>query len=172
GIINNDGSISQNTQAFGFAFEHLQAIGFNINAGLNNSDLRAYQIPTDGTKYGADIYVTDRIGKIVAEIQAKAGQSNYVSDAVNSGNYGGDILTNAENKDIFGTTINIDVDGIKSFPVNVDVAKWVAKNPYKAANIIRSGANLGEIGLSGIQGAAINSTINILLQSIKIVGAY
>ncbi|MGF1486900.1 MAG: hypothetical protein ACFBSE_07285 [Prochloraceae cyanobacterium] len=172
GIINNDGSISQNPQAFGFAFEHLQAIGFNINAGLNNSDLRAYQIPADGTKYGADIYITDKIGKIVAEIQAKAGRSNYVNDAVNSGNYRGDILTNAENQGISGTPINIDVDGIKSFPVNVDVAKWVAKNPYQAANIIRSGANLGEIGLSGIQGAAINSTINILLQSIKIVGAY
>lgn len=172
GIINNNGQNSQNPQAFGFAFEHLQTIGFNIKAGLNNSELRAYQIPADGTKYGADIHVIHRVGKVVAEIQAKAGQSSYVTEQVNSGHYQGNILTNAENQDISGTTINIDVDGIKSFPINLDVAKWVAENPYRAADLIQAAANIGEISGAGVQGAAINSTINILLQSIKIVGAY
>ena len=75
GIINHNGQISQNPQAFGFAFEHLQAIGFNVKAALENSELRANQIPADGTKYGADIHVIDRVGRIVAEIQAKAGNS-------------------------------------------------------------------------------------------------
>lgn len=172
GIINSNGQISQNPQAFGFAFEHLQAIGFNIQAGLENSDLRAYQIPTDGTKFGADIHVVDPVGKVIAEIQAKAGKSRYVEDQVNSGNYQDDILTNVENWDISGTTINIEVDNIKSFPVNQNVAKWVAENPYMAADLIYAAATIGEIGGAGIQGSAINSAINVLLQSIKIVGAY
>ena len=172
GIINIDGQISQNPQSFGFAFEHLQTIGFNIKAGLENSDLYAYQIPADGTKYGADIHVVDRVGKVIAEIQAKAGTSGYVKDQVNSGHYKGNILTNAENQNISGATINIEVEDIKSFSINQDVAKWVAKNPYTAANFIYAAATIGEIGGAGIEGAAINSTINILLQSIKIIGAY
>ena len=172
GIISNNGQISQNPQSFGFAFEHLQAIGFNIRAGLENSDLRAYQIPADGTKYGADIHVVDRVGKVIAEIQAKAGSSGYVEDQVNSGHYQGNILTNADNQNISGATINIEVANIKSFSINQDFAKWVAKNPYTAANFIYAAATIGEIGGAGIEGAAINSIINILLQSIKIVGAY
>ncbi len=172
GIINNNGQISQNPQSFGFAFEHLQVIGFNIRAGLENSDLRAYQIPADGTKYGADIHVVDRVGKVIAESQAKAGSSGYVEDQVNSGHYQGNILTNADNQNISGTTINIEVANIKSFSINQDFAKWVAKNPYTAANFIYAAATIGEIGGAGIEGAAINSIINILLQSIKIVGAY
>lgn len=172
GIINSNGNITINPQAFGFAFEHLQVIGFNIKAGLENSDLRAEQIPADGTQYGADIRILDGVGKVVAEIQAKAGKSGYVKDQVKSGHYQGDILTNAENQNISGTTINIEAKGIKSFPINQDMAKWVAENPYTAANFIYAAATVGEIGGAGIQGAAINSTINILLQSIKIIGAY
>lgn len=172
GIINQNGQISDNPQAFGFAFEHLQAIGFNVQASLGNSNFRAYQIPADGTKYGADIHVVDQVGKVVAEIQAKVGTSTYVKDQVNSGHYQTSIVTNVENQDISGTTINIEVEGIKSFPVNKEFAQWTAENPYMAANLIYAAATLGEIGGAGIQGAAINSTINILLQSIKIVGAY
>ncbi len=169
GIINHSNQISQNPQGFGFAFEHLQAIGFNIQAGLKNSDLRAYQIPVDGTKYGADIHVVDCVGKVVAEIQAKAGTSKYVEDKVNSGHYQGDILTNVENQNIAGATINIEVEGIKSFPINKDFAKWTAENPYMAANLIYAAATMGEIGGAGIQGAAINSTINILFQKLLIM---
>lgn len=172
GIINNNGQISQNPQAFGFAFEHLQVIGFNIKAGLKNSDLRASQIPADGTKYGADIQILDRVGKVIVEIQAKAGTSEYVKTQVNSGQYQGNILTNVENQDISGTTINIEVKDIKSFYISKDLAQWVAQNPYMAANFIYAAATIGEIGGAGIQGAAINSTINILLQYIKIIGAY
>ena len=172
GIINQNGQVSQNPQAFGFAFEHLQAMGFNIKAALENSELRANQIPADGTKYGADIHVIDRVGRIVAEIQAKAGNSNYVKEQVNSGHYQGDILTNSENINLSGTTTTINFEGIKSFSINQDVAKWVAENPYAAANLMYSAATIGEIGGAGVKGAAINSTINILLQSIKILGAY
>ena len=172
GIINIDGQISQNPQSFGFAFEHLQTIGFNIKAELENSDLRAYQIPADGTKYGADILVVDRVGQVIAEIQAKAGTSGYVKDQVNSCHYQGNILTDTENQNISGATISIEVENIKSFSINQDLAKWVAKNPYTAANFIYAAATIGEIGGAAIEGAAINSTINILLQSIKIVGAY
>lgn len=172
GIINHNGQISQNPQGFGFAFEHLQTIGFNIRAGLENSEFRAYQIPTNGTKYGADIHVVDRVGKVVAEIQAKVGTSRYVEDKVNSGYYQGEILTSVENRDISGTSINIEVEGTKSFPINKDFARWIAENPYMAANLIYAAATIGEIGGAGIQGAAINSIINTLLQSIKIVGAY
>lgn len=172
GIITQNEQISQNPQAFGFAFEHLQAIGFNIQAALKNSELRANQIPADGTQYGADIHVIDSVGKIVSEVQAKTGNSSYVKNQVNSDHYQGDILTNTENINISGTTTTINVEGIKSFPINQDVAKWIAENPYAASSLIYSAATIGEIGGAGVQGAAINSTINILLQSIKIVGAY
>ncbi|MGB3535244.1 MAG: hypothetical protein WBA13_17225 [Microcoleaceae cyanobacterium] len=173
GLINkSNGEISQNPQAFGFAFEHLQAIGFNINAGLNHSDARAYQIPADGsTKYSPDIYI-DKVGKVIAEIQAKAGSTEYVKKQANSGHYSGDIITNSENTGIEGTQIIIDVDGIKSFPVSQGFAHWVAENPYLAANLMSAAATVGEVGGAGIQGAVINATINILLQSIKVLGAY
>ncbi len=173
GLINkSNGEISQNPQAFGFAFEHLQAIGFNINAGLNYSDARAYQIPADGsTKYSPDIYI-DKVGKVIAEIQAKAGSTEYVKKQANSGHYSGDIITNSENTGIAGTQIVIDVDGIKSFPVSHDFAQWVADNPYLAANLMSAAATVGEVGSAGVKGAVINATINILLQSIKTLGAY
>ena len=173
GLINKgNGEISQNPQAFGFAFEHLQAIGFNLNAALNNSEIRAYQIPADGTtKYSPDIYI-DKVGEVIAQIQAKAGTENYVAKQANSGHYQGKILTNLENKGVNNTTIVIEVDGIKSFPVSQYFAVWVAENPYLAAEIMETAASVGEIGGAGLEGAAINAAINILLQSIKALGAY
>jgi hypothetical protein len=48
GVIRVDGEINQNPQSFGFAFEHLQAIAYNIKAGLAGSGNRAWQIPPDG----------------------------------------------------------------------------------------------------------------------------
>ncbi|WP_413164133.1 hypothetical protein ACL6C3_31300 [Capilliphycus salinus ALCB114379] len=173
GLINkSNGEISQNPQAFGFAFEHLQAIGFNLNAALNNSEIRAYQIPADGTtKYSPDIYI-DKVGEVIAQIQAKAGTENYVAKQANSGHYQGKILTNLENQGVNNTTIVIEVDGIKSFPVSQDFAAWVAENPYLAAEIMETAASVGEIGGAGLEGAAINAAINILLQSIKALGAY
>nr|WP_293100296.1 hypothetical protein [Okeania sp. SIO2F4] len=172
GLINNyNHQVTENPQAFGFAFEHLQTIGFNIRAGLQGSDSRASQIPTDGTKYAPDIYV-EKVGKVIAEIQAKAGTSEYVEKQVNSGNYKSDILTNSENPDLEETKTIINVDGIESFPVSKDFAVWVAENPYLAADLMKAAALVGEVGGAGITGAAINTTINILLQSIKTVGAY
>ncbi|MGB3188556.1 MAG: hypothetical protein WBB43_03900 [Limnoraphis sp.] len=173
GLINKGNSqISQNPQAFGFAFEHLQAIGFNINAALQNSEARAYQIPADGTtKYSPDIYI-DKVGEVIAQIQAKAGTEKYVEKQANSGHYQGKILTNLENEGVSNTTIVIEVDGIKSFPVSQDFAVWVAENPYLAAEVMQTAAWVGEIGCAGVEGAAINAAINILLQSIKTLGAY
>lgn len=172
GLINKSNhQINQNPQAFGFAFEHLQAIGFNINAAFKGSDARAYQIPPDGvTQFSPDIYI-DKVGQVIAEIQAKAGSAQYVEKQVNSGHYPGDILTNSENEGIPGTTITIN-DGIKSFPISQEFATWVAGNPYLAADLMYAVATVGEIGGAGIQGATINATINILLQSIKTIGAY
>lgn len=173
GLINKSNSeISQNPQAFGFAFEHLQAIGFNINAGLQQSEARAYQIPVDGTtKYSPDIYI-DKVGQVIAEIQAKAGSIDYVKREVNSHHYSGDILTHSDNIGVKGTQTIIDVDGIQSFPVSQEFAQWVAENPYLAANFISVAATVGETGNAGIQGAVINASINILLQSIKALAAY
>ena len=173
GLINKgNGQISQNPQAFGFAFEHLQAIGFNINAALKNSEARAYQIPADGTtKYSPDIYI-DKVGEVIAQIQAKAGTENSVEKRANSGHYQGKILTNLENEGVSNTTIVIEVDGIQSFPVSQNFAIWVAENPYLAAEVMQTAAGVGEIAGAGLEGAAINAAINILLQSIKTLGAY
>ncbi len=173
GLINkSNDQISKNPQSFGFAFEHLQAIGFNINAGLKASEARAYQIPVDGTtKFSPDIYI-DKVGKVIAEIQAKAGSSEYVKKQVNSDHYSGKILTNSENKAISGTEIVIDVDGIQSFPISQGFAQWVAENPYLSAELMYAAATIGEVSGAGIQGAIINAEIKVLLRSIKIIGAY
>lgn len=172
GLINSyNHQVTENPQAFGFAFEHLQTIGFNIRASLQGFETRAYQIPADGTKYAPDIYV-EKVGKVIEEIQAKVGTSEYVEKQVNSGHYKSDILTNSENPSLYGTKTIINVDGIKSFPISKGFAVWVAENPYLAANLMEGAALVGEVGGAGITGASINTTINILLQSIKTIAAY
>jgi hypothetical protein len=172
-LINKSNSeVSQNPQAFGFACEHLQMIGFKINAGLKQSDVRADQIPVDGaTKYSPDIYI-DKVGQVIAEIQAKAGSRDDVKKQANSNSYSGDILTHSENLGVVGTQVIIDVNGVQSFPVSQELAQWVAENPYLAANLICVAATVGEIGNTGTQAAVINASIHILLQSIKALAAY
>jgi len=140
GLINKDGSISGNPQAFGFAFEHLQVLGFNIKAALQNSSTKARQIPANGEYHAPDISIEN--------------------------------VTNPENAGIPKTQVIIDVDGIQSFPVNLNLALWVAENPILAANLIQAAAFTGEVAVSGISGATVNATINVLTQSIKVVGAY
>jgi hypothetical protein len=172
GLITKAGEISQNPAAFGFAFEHLHAIGFNLNAALKNSEVRAYQVPADGsTKLSPDIYI-EMTGRIIAEIQAKTGSAKYVHQQTNSGHYSGNILTNTENANIPGTTDRIAVNGIESFPIHQQFAEWVAENPYFAANLIHGAAVTGEVVISGVESAAIQTEIEILLQSIKVIGAY
>ncbi|KAM3100815.1 hypothetical protein ACKFKG_00315 [Phormidesmis sp. 146-35] len=172
GLVTKAGDISRNPQAFGFAFEHLQAIGFNINAALRQSAARAYQIPADGsTKFSPDLYI-ELTGKVVAEIQAKAGSRSYVQQHANLGHYAGEILTNTENAGIVGTTDRLRVDGVESIPVSRGFAEWVAENPYFAASLIYASATTGEIVLSGVEGAVVQTEIEVLLQSIKVVGAY
>lgn len=96
GLITKTGEISRNPQAFGFTFEHLHAIGFNLNAALQGSDARAYQIPADGsTKFSPDIYV-ELTGKIIETIQAKTGFQNYIKQHTRTGNHTGNILVNGE----------------------------------------------------------------------------
>lgn len=173
GVIRIDGEINQNPQAFGFAFEHLQAISYNIKAGLAGSENRAWQIPPDGTKSGADIYVTNTVGRTIAEIQAKVGSIDYVSKQVASGHYEGQqIVVDAANNGIDGTNVVINVDGIQSMPINRATAEWVAQNPHEAAVIIETTALGGEVLAGGVSGAAINATIAVMLQSIKLIGAY
>ena len=172
-VIRTDGGINQNPQAFGFAFEHLQAIAYNINAGLAGSGNRAWQIPIDGTKSGADIYVNNAVGQTIAEIQAKVGSGDYISRQVASGHYKGQqIVVDAANKGIDGSNVVIDVDGIQSMPIDQATAEWVAQNPYEAAVLIEAAAFGGEVLAGGVSGAAINATVAIMLQSIKLIGAY
>jgi hypothetical protein len=173
GVIRVDGEINQNPQSFGFAFEHLQAIAYNIKAGLAGSENRAWQIPLDGTKSGPDIYVTDAVGRTIAEIQAKVGSVDYVSKQVASGHYEGQqIVVDAANKGIDGANVVINVDGIQSMPIDRATAEWVAQNPCEAAILLETAAFGGEVLTGGVSGAAINATITVMLQSIKLIGAY
>jgi hypothetical protein len=173
GVIRVDGEINQNPQSFGFAFEHLQAIAYNIKAGLAGSENRAWQIPLDGTKSGPDIYVTDAVGRTIAEIQAKVGSVDYVSKQVASGHYEGQqIVVDAANKGIDGANVVINVDGIQSMPIDRATAEWVAQNPCEAAILLETAAFGGEVLAGGVSGAAINATITVMLQSIKLIGAY
>ncbi|EAW39230.1 hypothetical protein L8106_04791 [Lyngbya sp. PCC 8106] len=85
---------------------------------------------------------------------------------------GGEPMTHSENLRLSKATILINVDGVKSFPVNQDFAEWVAENPYLAANVMNEVAKVGEVSGAGLEGAAINAIINILFRSIKKIGAY
>ncbi|MFY7802567.1 MAG: hypothetical protein ACOVQ7_03990 [Limnoraphis robusta] len=164
--------MSQNPQAFGFAFEHLQAIGYNINAGLKGSESRADQLPRDGmTKLSPDLYI-QKVGQVIAEIQAQASSAQYLEKQVKSQRYWGEILSNSENANLVGATLLIDIDGVQSFPISQNFAQWVAENPYLAANVMSVAATVGEVNGAGLEGAAINATLNILFQSIKKIGAY
>jgi hypothetical protein len=173
GVIKLNGEVNQNPQSFGFAFEHLQAIAYNINAGLTGSGNRAWQIPANGTKSGSDIYVTDAVGRTIAEIQAKVGNGEYVSKQVAGGNYQGQqIVVDAGNKGIEGANVVIDVDGIKSIPIDRTAAEWVAQNPFEAAILLETAAFGGEVLAGGVSGAAINTSVSVMLQSIKLIGSY
>lgn len=66
----------------------------------------------------------------------------------------------------------IDVEGIQSFPIDRSTAEWVAHHPYWAANVINVTAIGSEALSGGVTGATINTSITILLQSIKLVGSY
>lgn len=169
GLIGRSGEISQNANSFGFALEHLQALGFNLNAALKGAEARAYQIPVDGLKYGPDVYV-DRGGQVIAEIQIKAGSSDYVQNMVSSGHYAQPIVTNVENGHINGASTVIEADGVRSIPVSQDVAQMAADHPYATAALLEAAANVGEIAGAGINGAAINAAINVVLASIHQLG--
>jgi len=172
GLITKAGDVSRNPQAFGFAFEHLHAIGFNINAALQKSEARAYQIPADGsTKFSPDIYV-ELTGKVVAAIQAKAGSVQYVEQQVKTGHYQEVILTNAENAGVVGTIDRIQVNDVQSIPIHSDLARFIADYPFLSANLIKAAATAGEVTLAGAQSAVIQTEIEMLLQLIKVAGAY
>ncbi|WP_338441679.1 hypothetical protein VZG28_14355 [Synechococcus elongatus IITB4] len=173
GVIRQDGAVSQNPQAFGFAFEHLQAIGYNLQSSLQGSGNRAWQVPADGTAAGTDIYVTDAVGRTIAAIQAKVGSTDYVTRQVNSGRYGDQVVvTDAANQGIDGTSVVIQVDGIRSLPIDRGTAEWVAAHPFEAAALIEVAAIGGEAVAGGVSGAAINAAIATMLEGIKLAGAY
>ncbi|WP_126148215.1 hypothetical protein [Synechococcus elongatus] len=173
GVIRQDGAVSQNPQAFGFAFEHLQAIGYNLQASLQGSENRAWQVPADGTAAGADVYVTDAVGRTIVDIQAKVGSADYVARQVNSGRYASQtVVTDAANQGIDGASVVIEVDGIRSFPIDRGTAEWVAAHPFEAAALIELAAIGGEAVAGGVSGAAINGAIAALLEGIKVAGAY
>lgn len=171
GLINKDGNTSLNPYACGFAFEHLQVLGYNIRATIQNSSNRAEQIPADGTYLAPDIRIENAVGKTIAQIQAKIGSPKYLREQTAKG-YEDPIVTNAENAGMPSTQVIIDVDGVQSFPINHNVAAWVARNPILAANLIQAAAITGEVAASGVTGATVNASINALMQSIKVVGAY
>lgn len=162
--------VGKNPQAFGFAFEYLQAIGFNINAGLKRAN--AYHVPVNRmTGLSSDIYIK-QVGEIIANIQVNAGSQPYIKKPVRSEQYSREILARSDNSNMRGATILIDIDGIQSFPIRQDFAQWVAENPYLAANVMSVAATMGEVNGAGSEGAAIDAIINILFQSIKTMGAY
>ena len=170
GLIGQNGSVSQNPNSFGFALEHLQALGFNLNAALKGAEARAYQIPVDGTKFGPDVYI-DKAGQVIAQFQVKGGSSDYyVEKMVASGNYEHPIITNAENAHVAGASTVISADGVRSIPVPKDVAHMAAEHPYSTAALLEAAANVGEVVGAGVTGAAINAAINVVLESIHQLG--
>lgn len=171
GLITQDGNISKSPYAYGFAFEHLQVLGYNIRAAIQNSSNRAEQIPANGTYLAPDIRIENAVGKTIAQIQAKVGSSKYLREQATKG-YAEPIVTNAENAGMPNTQVIIDVDGIQSFPINRNFSIWVADHPILAANLLQSAAITGEVVTSGVTGATVNATINALMQSIKVVGSY
>lgn len=169
GLITQARTVSENPYSFGFALEHLQALGFNLNAALQGADSRAYQIPVDGTRFGPDIYI-DKAGQVIATFQVKGGSSNYVETAVASGNYRDPIVTNVENAYVRGTSTVISADGVCSIPVPHNVTQLAAAHPYATALLLEAAADVGEVLGSGVSGATVNAAINVVLESIHQLG--
>jgi len=169
GLIGQNGNVSQNPNSFGFALEHLQALGFNLNAALKGAEARAYQIPVDGTKFGPDVYI-DKAGQMIAQFQVKGGSSDYVEKMVASGNYDHPIITNAENAHVAGASTVISADGIRSIPVPKTVAHMAAEHPYSTAVLLEAAAGVGEVAGAGVAGATINAAVNVVLESIHQLG--
>lgn len=169
GLITQVGTVSENPYSFGFALEHLQALGFNLNAALRGADSRAYQIPVDGTQFGPDIYI-DQAGQVIAQFQVKGGSSDYVETMVASGRYRDPIVTNVENAHLRGTSTVISADGVCSIPVPQDVARLAAAHPYATALLLEAAAEVGEVVGSGVNGAALNAALNVVLESIHQLG--
>jgi len=169
GLISQNGEISQNPNSFGFALEHLQALGFNLNAALKGSEARAYQVPVDGTKFGPDIYI-DKAGQVIAEFQVKAGSSDYVQRMVDSGHYKQIVVTNAENSHLPGAATVITGDDVRSIAVSKDVAQIAANHPYSTAALLEAAANVGDVVGAGVTGAVVNAAINVVLESIHQLG--
>lgn len=158
-ITPNPDQITQNPPSFGFAFEHLQAIGFNLNEGLKSSEDRySDQINNGMIKLSSNIY-TEKIGEIITEIQAQAGSEQ-------------ELEKHAPSDQISQSNLMIDIEGMKSFSVHQDFAQWVAENPYLAANVISVAALSGEAKDLGLEDTAINIIINLLFPCIKTIAAY
>ncbi|WP_413161350.1 hypothetical protein ACL6C3_22660 [Capilliphycus salinus ALCB114379] len=160
--------VSQNLQTIAFAFEYLQEIGFSLNAGLKASQPSRDKVPANRMKKSPDIYL-EKVGEIIANIQAKAGAGKSIQNPVKPEIYSKE--NPSENYHLSGATIIIDIDGIKSLPIRQDFAEWVAENPYLAANVMSVAATVGEVNGAGLEGEAINNIINILSKSIKKIGA-
>ena len=157
----SDPQVNQNSQAFGFAFERLQTIGFNISGGLQKSKTPSGKISRKKmTQFTPDVYL-EKLGEIVGVIQAEMGSTKSLENSVQS-----------DSSQISGATIIIDIDGVQRFPVGEDLARWVAENPYLAANIMSAAARQGKVKGAGLEAAAIGAIINILLKSIRTLGAY
>jgi hypothetical protein len=89
---------------------------------------------------------------------------------VSSGHYAQPVVTTIENGHINGASTVIEADGVRSIPVSQDVAQMAADHPYATAVLLEAAANVGEIAGAGINGAAINAAINVVLASIHQLG--
>ncbi|MDY7022328.1 MAG: hypothetical protein SWJ54_13375 [Cyanobacteriota bacterium] len=151
--------ITQNPPDFSLTFECLQIIGFKIHTETkshkNSIDCHPdYEL----TQLNSDSY-TEKIGEIIATIQTqlfsdktseKKPQPHRINEAI--------IILNIEEMD--------------SFSIHKDFAQWVAENSYLAANIISVIVRFGEVGDAGLESAAIDTIINILSSSMKMIATY
>ncbi len=188
-LINKDGTISQNPNSQGFAFEHKQVETFNANAAMKGEPLEAIRIPPGGVdqvneEYGLDldfdrlgepdiIIINKETGEVLQTIQAKSGNETTINNAIKDGKYEDtdNFVVNDENQHIANQHDNvstiIEQDGVTSDPISIDEAIDIAVDPESASDAIGLDADIQEVGGGAVGGAVIGGGVALAHSSIK-----
>ncbi|MEL7035649.1 MAG: hypothetical protein AAFO04_08555 [Cyanobacteria bacterium J06592_8] len=151
--------MTQNPSTFSLTFEYLQAIGLKIDTELKSCEYPTDSDRTHGIIKSSSNLCTAKIGEIIAEIKTQVFSAQFTEKK-------------HQPHQIPEAILVLDLEGIEKLSIRQDVAEWIAENPYLAANIISVLATFTEAHNAGLEGAAINTIINLLSSSIKTIAAY
>lgn len=162
GLITNNGELSKNPNAQGFASEFKIINTFNAQAAASESPYRALSSESFGgqsSKDAPDIQIIDlRTGDIIDEIQIKSGSTQYVNSSISNDRYG-------EMKKLYNLEAGI-VDGaIKSYE-SPDKKIEVNFTNEEARNIARDPQEYVDGQRKNIEAQMLQEKVNYVSQTL------